>query len=54
MGGCLAKMGQHKSTPSPGDVVVFNWGAGPAHVTLFVEDYITVTGDALAEINRTV
>jgi uncharacterized protein (TIGR02594 family) len=32
------KWGQPKSTPSPGDVVVFNWGAGQAHVTLFVED----------------
>jgi uncharacterized protein (TIGR02594 family) len=32
------KWGQLKSTPSPGDVVVFNWGAGQAHVTLFVED----------------
>jgi uncharacterized protein (TIGR02594 family) len=30
--------GQIKSTPSPGDVVVFNWGGGNAHVTLFVRD----------------
>ena len=30
--------GQIKSTPSPGDVVVFNWGGGNAHVTLFESD----------------